>query len=72
MFNTSIKKEGGPPFHPTSKNDHFKTALEVLKHTKCCEQELNVHLMRRARNSSSGDEWSMDPTSFQCFLLSVF
>lgn len=43
-------KEGHLSIQP-KKNVHLKTALEVLKYTECCEQGLNVHLVR-ARNSS--------------------
>lgn len=43
-------KEGRLSIRP-KKNVHLKTALEVLKYTECCEQVLNVHLVR-ARNSS--------------------
>lgn len=43
-------KEGHLSIQP-KKNVHLKTALEVLKYTECCEQGLNVHLVK-ARNSS--------------------
>lgn len=56
----SVKKSEGPPFHPTLKNVHFKTAWEVLKYTEHCEQELDVHLVR-AMNPPFTEECLTDP-----------